>query len=77
MQLSEDFFFAFYQQVCTNEIDKVFQVVSTDNVWIPEGHSTILPAHIPGCKCSAVELPVRFEPLERFKVENEVSADHA
>ena len=65
-----------YHKVYTTQTDQVFQIVSTDNVWIPAGHSLIIPAHIPGWKRPPIELAAVFEPHERFKVDKEVSADH-
>ena len=64
-----------YHEVYTIKTDQVYQVVSTDNVWIPAGHSMIIPAHIPGWERPPMKLAAVFEPHEWFKVYKEVSAD--
>ena len=69
-------FVPLYHKVYTIQTDQVFRVVSTDNVWIPAGHSLIIPAHIPEWKRPPIELAAVFEPHERFKVDKEDSADH-
>ena len=60
----------------TIQTDQVFRVASTDKIWIPAVHSMIIPVHIPGWKRPPIELAAVFEPQERFKTENQVSADH-
>ena len=76
MPVNDCTFVPSYHKVYTKQTDQVFRVVSTDIVWIPAGHSMIIPAHMPGWKRSAIELAAVFEPHERFKVDKEVSADH-
>ena len=75
LRVNDDTFVTLYHKVYTIQTDQVFRVVSTDNVWIPAGHSMIISAHIPGWKRPPIELAPVFEPLERFKVNKEVSAD--
>ena len=76
LRVNDKTFVPLYHIVYTIQTDQVFRVASTDNVWIPAGHSMIIPAHIPGCKRPPIELAAVFEPHERFKVNKEVSADH-
>ena len=76
LRVNDDTFVPLYHKVYTIQTDQVFRVASTDNVWIPAGHSMIIPAHIPGWKRPPIELAAVFEPHERFKVDKEVSADH-
>ena len=76
LRLNDVTFFPLYHTVYTIQTDQVFRVVSIDNVWIPAGHSMIIPAHIPGWRRPPIELAAVFEPHERFKVDKEVSADH-
>ena len=76
LRKNDDIFVPLYHKVYTMQIDQVFRVVSTDNVWIAAGHSMIIPAHIPGWKRPPKELDAVLEPHERFKVDKEVSADH-
>ena len=76
LQVNDDTFVPLYHKVYTIQTDQVFRVVSTDNVWIPAGHSMIIPAHIPGWKRPPLELAAVFERQERFKVDKEVSSDH-
>ena len=73
---NDDTFVPLYHEVYTIQTDRVFRVVSTDNVLNTAGHSMIIPAHIPGWKRPPIELAAVFEPQERFKVDKEVSADH-
>ena len=74
--MNDDTFVPLYHKVYTIQTDQVFRVASTDNVWIPAGHSMIIPAHIPGWKRPQIKLAAVFEPHERFKVDKGVSADH-
>ena len=76
LRMNDDTFVPLYHKVNTIQTDQVFRVVSTENVWIPAGHSMIIPVHIPGWKRLPIELAAVFEPHERFKVDKEVSADH-
>ena len=76
LRVNDDTFVPLYHKVYTIQTDQVFRVASTDNVWIPAGHSMIITAHIPGWKRPPIELAAVFEPHERFKVDKEVSADH-
>ena len=48
LRVIDDTFVPFYHKVYTIQTDQVFRVASNDNVWIPAGHSMIIPAHIPG-----------------------------
>ena len=74
--MNDDTFVPLHHKVCTIQTDQVFRIVSTDNVWIPAGHSMIIPAHIPGWKRPPIELASVLEPHERFSLDKEVSADH-
>ena len=76
LRVNDDTFVPLYHKVYTIQTDQVFRVVSTDNVWIPAGHSMIILAHIPGWKRPPIGLAGVFEPQERLKVDKEVSADH-
>ena len=73
---TDDAFVPLYHKVYTIQTDHVFRVVSTDIVWIPSGHSMIIPTHITGWKRPPIELAAVFEPHELFKVNKEVSADN-
>ena len=74
LRVNDGTFVSLYHKIYTILTGQVFQVVFTDNVWIPAGHSMIVPAHIPGWKRPPIELATVFEPHERFKVDKEVSA---
>ena len=55
---------------------QIVRFVATDSVLFPASHSMIIPAHISGWKRPPIELGAVFELHERFKTENQVSADH-
>ena len=76
LRVNDDTYVPLYHKVHTIQTDEAFRVGSTDNVWIPAGHSVIIPAHNPGWRRPPIELAGVFEPHERFKVEKEFSADH-
>ena len=50
LRVNDDTFVPMYHNVYTIETNQIFLAVSTDNVWIPAGHSMIIPALILGWK---------------------------
>ena len=76
LRVNDDTFVPLYHKVYTIQTDQVFRVASTDNVWIPAGHSMMIPAHISGWNRPPIELAAVFESHERFKVDKEVNADY-
>ena len=54
--------------------DNVFRVVSTETLSVPNGHTRIIPAHIPNWKRPPIQVCALFEPKGKFEPKNEVSA---
>ena len=60
LRVNDDTFVPFYHKVYTIQTDQVYRVVSTDNVWIPAGHSMIIRAHIPRWKRLPIQCSSRM-----------------
>ena len=76
LRLNDDTCVPFYHKVYKIKTDHVFCVVAIGSVLVPASHSMIIPADITGWKRPPTELVAVFEPHERLKTENRVSADH-
>ena len=54
--------------------DNVFRVISTETLSVPSGHTRIFLVHIPNWKRPSIQVCTQFEPKDKFKPNNEVSA---
>ena len=75
LRLNDDTCVALYHKVFQIQTNLVFCVVAADSMLVPASHSMIIPAHIPGRKRPLIQFADAFEPHERLKTENHVSAD--
>ena len=49
--------------------EEFFRVVSQDTIFVPSGHSVVVPAIIPDWERLPIEMAAAFEPNEQFNEE--------
>ena len=74
LKLDSNSFVPLYHKQFSYGNDEFFEVISTETLSVPPGHTRILPAHIPNWKRPPIQICAILEPKDKFQPNNDVSA---